>query len=45
MSTISTSPLTTPTSTRGIRSFKAISRDDPITKEDNFKLPTSKTSY
>jgi len=45
ISTISTSPLNTPTSTRGIKSSKAISRDNPLTKEDNFELPTSKTSY
>ena len=45
MSTISTSPLDTPTSTRGIESSKAIPRDNPLTKEDNFKLPTSKTTH
>jgi len=45
MSTISTSPLNTPTSTRGIKSSKAIPRNDPLTKEVNFELPTSKTSY
>ena len=45
ISSISTSPLTTLTPSRGFRFSKAISRDNPITKEDIFGLPTSKTSY
>jgi hypothetical protein len=28
-----------------MESSKTILRDNPITKEDNFELPTSKTSY